>query len=325
MKKLLSILTAITLTLSCACPAYTEEAGTVTLSFAANSTTGYTWSAQILGGHSVALENPEGTYLPDPNPDGLVGAGGKTSFTLKAVQPGESILRFAYSRAWEDSPIEETILLVVVEDDLSIHTTDVTECGVMDGVVAVIHPEEHTILLTTDGLVEVLARLAEDAALPEPGAHIRIYTSGVMTTSLPGMVDALAWDSLPADASLPSLDDLTGISAFLNHVTDDNPIVSARYSEGNGLADASFSTGDRAELQLLLDAVLQLEIKSESEIFVTDWYPSLSFTCADGRSWGLGFNGHWLAAGGHNYNLAQDEALWAAIAQIKKAHAADVR
>lgn len=136
--------------------------------------------------------------------------------------------------------------------------------------------------------------------------------SAAVSFGAPGAADA--------SAALPSLDDLTGISAFLEHVTADNPIVSACFSEGSGLPDASFSTGDPAELQLLLDAVLQLAIESESEIFVTDWYACLSFTCADGRCWGLGFNGPWLAAGGRNYSLVHDETLRAALTQLRTGH-----
>ena len=110
--------------------------------------------------------------------------------------------------------------------------------------------------------------------------------------------------------ALPVFADATGLSIFLSHVTEDNPIQSACFAENRGFSDAGYETRDPEEIQALLHAVLQLEIVSVSELGVTDWYPCLQFIRADGTAWGIGFEGHWLDLGGVHYNLAHDEVFW---------------
>ena len=114
-----------------------------------------------------------------------------------------------------------------------------------------------------------------------------------------------------ADDAMPVFSDATGLNGFLAQVTESNPICSACFTEDRGYADDGHETDDPEVIQALLDAVLQLEIVSVSELCVTDWYPRLQFICADGTAWGIGFEGHWLSLGGIHYNLAHDEALWA--------------
>jgi predicted secreted protein len=70
---------------------------TVVLSFPANATTGYEWT--FTGGDTFAIEKSE--YVPDPNPDQLVGNGGVQVVTLKVTKAGESDLTGAYARSWE--------------------------------------------------------------------------------------------------------------------------------------------------------------------------------------------------------------------------------
>lgn len=70
---------------------------TVILSFAANATTGYEWT--FTGGDTFTIE--ESVYVPDPNPDQLVGRGGAQVVTLKVTGAGESDLTGTYARSWE--------------------------------------------------------------------------------------------------------------------------------------------------------------------------------------------------------------------------------
>lgn len=114
-----------------------------------------------------------------------------------------------------------------------------------------------------------------------------------------------------AEEAPPVFADAAGLNGFLSHVTEDNPIRSAWFTEDRGYADDGYETNDPEEIQALLDAVLALEIVSISELCVTDWYPRLQFICEDGTAWGIGFEGRWLTLEGIHYNLAYDEALWA--------------
>ena len=121
-----------------------------------------------------------------------------------------------------------------------------------------------------------------------------------------------------ADETPPSFADATGLNDFLSQVTEDNPICSAWFTEDRGFSDDGYETNDPEETQALLDAVLQLEIVSVSDLRVTDWYPRLQFICTDGTAWGIGFEGHWLNLEGVQYNLAHDEAFWALTSGIAR-------
>lgn len=70
---------------------------TVVVSLAANATTGYEW--QFTAGDTFVIESSE--YVPDPNPSGLVGAGGKQVVTLEVTEAGSSDLLGFYVRPWE--------------------------------------------------------------------------------------------------------------------------------------------------------------------------------------------------------------------------------
>lgn len=171
--------------------------GSVTLSFDANITTGYEWTAAVIGGDSVEIDPDGSGYVPDPSADPLAcGTGGKHTFTLKALRPGESILRFTYSRSWEAEPAQEICMLAVVEDDLLIYTIDVTQTGVYDGTVAGVNADDHSVTLITGRLGEVIARFGESDALPAKDEHIMVYTNGTVIMPPPAIVDVIAWSSL---------------------------------------------------------------------------------------------------------------------------------
>jgi inhibitor of cysteine peptidase len=70
---------------------------TVVVSLEANPTTGYEW--QFTAGDTFTIEKSE--YVPDPNPDELVGKGGTQVVTLKVTEAGESDLTGTYGRSWE--------------------------------------------------------------------------------------------------------------------------------------------------------------------------------------------------------------------------------
>lgn len=80
---------------------------------AANATTGYSWT---LGDLPAGVVESVGAavYTPDAAPEGMVGSGGRSSWTFAAKKPGRETLRFEYRRAWEkDQPAAKTVTFVV--------------------------------------------------------------------------------------------------------------------------------------------------------------------------------------------------------------------
>ncbi|MFC3438027.1 protease inhibitor I42 family protein [Nocardia seriolae] len=66
----------------------------------ANPTTGYAW---VLGSldQTIVKQNGSPEYEQDPNPDGMVGVGGKSVLNFVAVSPGAAQLVLEYKKAWE--------------------------------------------------------------------------------------------------------------------------------------------------------------------------------------------------------------------------------
>ncbi|MEC3954681.1 protease inhibitor I42 family protein [Nocardia sp. CDC153] len=66
----------------------------------ANPTTGYAWVVADLD-QNVVKQNGSPEYQQDPNPNGMVGVGGKSVLNFVAAAPGSTKLNLAYERAWE--------------------------------------------------------------------------------------------------------------------------------------------------------------------------------------------------------------------------------
>ena len=173
--------------------------GQMTYSLPSNPTTGYDWTAFVLGGSSVKIDDSEGEYVQAPNTDDMVGVGGTQHFTLDAVEAGDSIVRFVYSRGFEATIEQEIILLVSVDDDLTIHAQELTDGGSYDGVVTSVDAAEHSVTLSTESMGEVVACFNEDTELPAADEHIMVYTNGTVTMSLPPIVNVIAWESIPPE------------------------------------------------------------------------------------------------------------------------------
>ena len=217
MKKLISILAVLTLLVSCAAAEETDNTiiggadaptsifltktdeaafGSITLPFKANITTGYQWTAFVIGGDSLEIDEENSGYVSDPNPDFRDGVGGTHYFKLNALKIGESMIRFTYSRGLDDVA-EEIYMLIVVEDDLLMYAIDVTEAGVYDGIVTDVNADDHSVMLNTDRMGEVIARFDENEALSAQGEHIMVYTNGTATMSLPAIINVIAWNTVP--------------------------------------------------------------------------------------------------------------------------------
>lgn len=196
MKKVFVILTAILLTLSFAA-AEVAQYNSVTLAFDANATTGYSWTGFVLGGDSVILMDPDGSYMSDPNPNQLDGVGGKTYFTVTAVKPGRSIITFDYRREWEGESADREVFAAIVNEELIPYVVNITNDGLIIGTVLKVNSEDHSVLLGTETQGDVIARFDDDVALPVQDEHICIYTDGTMTMSLPPIMNVITWSTIP--------------------------------------------------------------------------------------------------------------------------------
>jgi predicted secreted protein len=65
----------------------------VRITLPTNVTTGYTWFADggcCTAGNKPVVRISKGTYRPSKNPEGLVGAPGETTWTIRALRPGRT-------------------------------------------------------------------------------------------------------------------------------------------------------------------------------------------------------------------------------------------
>lgn len=199
MKALIAALTALMMFGSLSAAAPISEAKTGTISLESNATTGYAWTGFVIGGDAVEIDSNEGTHVPDDNPDGLTGVGGTTTYVVTAVQPGRSIIRFDYLHVGDRTSDRQKIYLAIVDDDMNLSLSDVTEYSPIEGVVTEIDAENRSASLNTDDRGDVIVRFGGNDGLPIQDEHIRAYTDGVMTMSLPPIVNAIAWEHVPSD------------------------------------------------------------------------------------------------------------------------------
>lgn len=169
------------------------------LSFDSNATTGFLWSGFVLSGDCVELDSTEGTYVLEENKDGAAGVGGRTEYTLTPLKPGRAILKFVYARSWEPESAEKVIVLVDVDEDLNITATDITATGMMEGVVTAVDKMKKTITIDTETSGEITAVFSDELELPVKDEKVIVYTDGVMTMSLPPLVNVYAWETVPSE------------------------------------------------------------------------------------------------------------------------------
>ncbi len=95
---------------------YTQKGGGVRIEIDSNPTTGYAW---VLTNESD-LKNVnliENGFVPYENKKGYVGSGGKQYFAFKVKDDayGMDVVKFGYSRVWENlPPIEEKTFEIIV-------------------------------------------------------------------------------------------------------------------------------------------------------------------------------------------------------------------
>ena len=199
MKKFLIILTALMLLFSVTLAEGTEPTVCTALCFDTNETTGYQWTAFLVGGDAVSLpDNGAGHTVTDANPENLDGVGGKTYFILVPEKPGKSLVAFYYGRPWESEILEEKIYLVTVAEDLTMGVMDVTDGSVIEGTVTEVNEAEQTILLNNEERGDIVVTFDSDV-LPMAGERVKVYTDGLMTMSLPPIMNGFAWGTVPGE------------------------------------------------------------------------------------------------------------------------------
>ena len=84
---------------------------TLAVRLPANPTTGYQWSAGILGKGPLVESRPANYQRPT---SGLLGAGGTEVFSYRAVAAGTANLSFNYARSFEHTAPAKHVAIVVV-------------------------------------------------------------------------------------------------------------------------------------------------------------------------------------------------------------------
>ncbi len=77
------------------------------LQLAGNATTGYNWQFITFVGDENMVEELQSEYIPDENPDGMVGVGGKSVYRLKLLKAGEIVVSANYVRSNEEVDINK--------------------------------------------------------------------------------------------------------------------------------------------------------------------------------------------------------------------------
>lgn len=216
MKKTAALILALLLAISAAAEYGITHSITVALN--ANTTTGYNWSAFVMGGDSVSIDEHSSGYVSDPNPDMLDGIGGTHYFRLNAEKPGKSIVSFSLTGSWDYEPIDRIILLAVVDDDMNIYTADVTESGVIKGIVTSADPASFTVTLDTASHGEIIAQFESGLSLPVMDECVIIYTDGTMSRSLPPRANVICWESVPSENARADMDDASPLDMVLDEI-----------------------------------------------------------------------------------------------------------
>jgi predicted secreted protein len=77
---------------------------------------GYRWAPEVVSDEAVAEVDPAGTEKPESD---AAGASGTELFTIRAMRPGVTHLRFAQRRPWEPNdrpPAKEHLIELHVTD-----------------------------------------------------------------------------------------------------------------------------------------------------------------------------------------------------------------
>lgn len=120
MKKFLSLILSVLMMTAFVCGCG-KKAETLEIEFEANATTGYHWEFECSKDGIVEIT---GEYVPDNNPKGFVGVGGKQKYTVTALKAGTVEVTFKYLPPASTDPGIVNKYTFEVGDDLGIKQTD---------------------------------------------------------------------------------------------------------------------------------------------------------------------------------------------------------
>lgn len=199
MKKFFVILMALLMISAAALADVTYYPPKLEITLEGNPTTGYEWTGMVVAGSAVSMTEQDWTYVSDDETGTLAGAGGTYHVILHPEHAGRAIVAFSYARSWENAPIEQQLWLITVSEDRTMTADNVTETSLLQGTVLQVMESDHSVLLQTGTVGEVIAHIAGEDAMPVEGEEIRIYTDGTMALSLPAQVTALGWSTIPGE------------------------------------------------------------------------------------------------------------------------------
>lgn len=75
--------------------------GILTMILGSNPATGFSWNKVAQIGDEAVLQATENKYS-EQEINGVVGAGGRETWTFKALEPGTTTIRMEYSQPWAD-------------------------------------------------------------------------------------------------------------------------------------------------------------------------------------------------------------------------------
>ncbi len=109
------------------------------------------------------------------------------------------------------------------------------------------------------------------------------------------------------ELSLASLTELGNVQSGL---AEGLTVTGLSYTDGLDSTEGEVSTSSPEVIGRILEALGQIRVTGTTELWVTDWSPSITFTLSDDSVHTIWFNGRSLHAGGQLYELADDGAFW---------------
>ncbi|MDR2095986.1 MAG: protease inhibitor I42 family protein [Treponema sp.] len=96
---------------------YRESHAGIRIELEGNPTMGYSWT--YTAGTAGIVKEISADYVKNETTPGIVGSGGVFVFVFAALAPGETELRFVYTRPWDSTiePAREAVYRVKVDAD----------------------------------------------------------------------------------------------------------------------------------------------------------------------------------------------------------------
>lgn len=124
--------------------------------------------------------------------DSMHYANGQFSFSFSPLTAGEAIVVLEYGKPQDHFVVKQQVYMIVVTEEGLIEVRDMSEQLPLTGTVKEV--TEEGVLLETAEQGEVLCRLPEGMTAPLQDELIQVWFNGVMTMSMPGQINVLAWE-----------------------------------------------------------------------------------------------------------------------------------